>query len=53
MAHFRCASIGCGGMSSLHAAAYATRKNCGIVAVADNGDCTVRFSPSPCLLIRT
>lgn len=35
MAHFRCALIGCGGMSSLHAAGYATHKSCEIVAVAD------------------
>ena len=35
MAHFRCALIGCGGMSSLHAAGYATHQSCEIVAVAD------------------
>lgn len=33
--HFRCALIGCGGMSGLHAAGYNTHPNCEIVAVAD------------------
>ena len=33
--HFRCALIGCGGMSALHAAGYNTHPSCEIVAVAD------------------
>jgi len=32
---FRCALIGCGGMSGLHAVGYNTHPNCEIVAVAD------------------
>ncbi|MBM3277322.1 MAG: Gfo/Idh/MocA family oxidoreductase [Candidatus Handelsmanbacteria bacterium] len=38
MAHYRCALIGCGGMSALHAAGYASHKNCEIVAVADTAE---------------
>lgn len=34
-APFRCALIGCGGMSGLHAAGYQTHPQCEIVAVAD------------------
>ncbi len=33
--HFRCALIGCGGMSGLHAAGYKSHPWCEIVAVAD------------------